>query len=344
MIDLRSYVIDKNSAAMLKKIEPFVKKRLENSVAAWTPSITNEEHHSKKMISSSQLKFLMHNDLKSFFKMYISREVEFLPNDQQCAAFAFGTCAHLAVLEPREFQRRVFSCGLDKRTKAYSAWCREKFGTDALQRNEKSGGYRVLGRKDEIFLLGAAEYAKCEGYIKAIENHSYLNECFKLGTRETSGYARCPLTGLDLMIRTDLQGRYGNGEGFILDPKTSQFESIQDIKNSLGNYNYDLQQAFYLYVANLISDYNEEKPFVDFGFVFLKKSEMGGVFHIELEEKEKQSAFQNFAKLLIRTAYCIYFETFPPYDGGHVIKVSLPPYIQQKRMEHFSYIDNSLGF
>lgn len=80
---------------------------------------SNEQHHSMKCISSSQLKFLAGGkSMEHFYQRYISRIVKPSFDD----SFRVGTIAHLAVLEPERFEKTVFVCDLDQRTNEYKEY------------------------------------------------------------------------------------------------------------------------------------------------------------------------------------------------------------------------------
>jgi hypothetical protein len=77
---------------------------------------TNEQHHSLKCISSSQLKHIAGGkSMNSFYRKYILKEGQ----QEFIKEFMIGTVAHLAVLEPEKFENTVKVCTLDQRTVEY---------------------------------------------------------------------------------------------------------------------------------------------------------------------------------------------------------------------------------
>ena len=88
-----------------------------NSTNRWLDSsVSNEEHHGLKCISSSQLKYLASGKSPyNFYAKYVEKSTprEFID------AFMIGTLAHLAVLEPEKFEKSVIICDLDQRTNEF---------------------------------------------------------------------------------------------------------------------------------------------------------------------------------------------------------------------------------
>ena len=200
----------------------------------WTFN-TNEEYHSGDGISSSSLKPALLS--AAHYKSYKARTHE--PSD----AMILGTRIHMAVLEPREFERAYITVGQCTATKKSGDPC-----TNAgimLSGGHAFCGVHAKGRSpDQGEVITQEAYDQCIGCRDAIRNHPEAMALLTGGVSEASGYLE--YNGMLVKTRPDYRIK---GE-VITDIKSCESARPEDFAKSIANFKYHLSAMFYLMICN----------------------------------------------------------------------------------------------
>ena len=199
--------------------------------------ISNEEYHSGPGISKSGL-WTIHTKTPAHFKFPPVKE----ETAQQRAAKDFGTAAHLAILEPEDFEKKVVRGPADRRGNKWSD----------LEEACKLDGRLLLVAKAFDDVLAIRDAVHADAWINAILTGGK-------GVNEATGYAIDPITGELVRVRPD---RWREDLGIIIDVKSTKSAHPDKFPKSVIEYGYHAQEAFYGDVwANLGKTVN--------GFVFI---------------------------------------------------------------------------
>lgn len=204
-------------------------------------NISNEEYHSDKEFLSSSAFKMLHKDPSEFYKRYILGEREVATNQ---SALDFGTCAHLALLEPHLFDSSIAEfTGPIKRGKVFDIFKSDNPGKIILSSNE----IQKLNALKEAFL--------------SHPHASILNNC-------EFEHTLCGIySSIPVKVRADAINIAG---GYIADVKTTGYAGDLDtFKTTVEGLYYDLSAALYCHVAEQIYG----RPF-DFYFIVLSKNDM----------------------------------------------------------------------
>ena len=142
-----------------------------DSTSRWLDnSVSNEEHHSLKCISSSQLKFLESGkSMFNFHEKYIAKTIKQSFSDE----FRIGTIAHLAVLEPEKFEKTVIVCDLDQRTSEFKELrdsLAKKIDPSSVNPTLLEANQKLVTLKEELEVSDTKEQQKViKGKIKTLE-------------------------------------------------------------------------------------------------------------------------------------------------------------------------------
>jgi hypothetical protein len=374
LYDLNKYITDDIDLALLKEIQtknpifPLTQPPQGEPVAKRIEGLTNAQHHSLNMISSTQIKYLLTHDYKSWHRKYVLRD---LPPEEFNENFLLGTLTHLAIEDYELYKKSVLVktfhanrneddpddpeiigkrtlaeiLGLEVKTLTIPV-ISEKTGKPLTPKiktiwpefNRTKDGAFIKADGSCIYLISQKESDTIEAHVTNVWNHPIKTERLEMGTAEITGVARCPLTGLWLQVREDLQG-----EGWIDDWKTSKFSTAKDVTRSVEGYGYDIQVAFYLYVNSLIA-IQENKPQPEkMNLTFFNKDSLYNVWNISLSERTIYDAFRILVKLLIRIAYCQITQKFPPLDEPGEVEVEVSSYVVNDRINHILQLDKSAG-
>lgn len=142
-------------------------------------------------------------------------------------AFAAGTLAHCAILEPDALLERyiVRPEGLDLRTKAGKEW------RDALP--------------DDVLMIGADEWATAIAQRDAVRAVPELAELLGAGVAEVSAFWIDDETGLPCKCRPDWVHTLSDGRVILVDVKTTVDASPQQFTRAVWKYGYHRQAAWY---------------------------------------------------------------------------------------------------
>ena len=179
-------------------------------------NIPNEAYHAGPGISKSGL-WTIHSSTPAHYR--------FPPPREEKAHFTFGEAAHLAILEPDEFENTVFR------------------GPDDRRGNKWKDAVEYCGIDGKL-LLAASDYDAALAIRDAVHADAWINSIVTGGERmvEASGYWVDEETGVLCRCRPDL---YRTDLGVILDVKTTRDAGPKDFAKSVVNYGYHGQEAFY---------------------------------------------------------------------------------------------------
>lgn len=183
-----------------------------------TDTLTNEEYHASKAISSSDVKAVLTSSI------YHWRNKSF----KETPAMALGTAVHDMALEGGHNTVR------GPETRRGAAW------------KDLEAECRAQGK----VLLPEKEYDTAENIVEAIMRDAPSQKMLTDdGTEfEMSIFATCPTTGLELRCRPDIMHRK---KAVLGDIKTTVDASPDGFTRQIYNFRYDVQAAFYTYVAEL---------------------------------------------------------------------------------------------
>lgn len=183
--------------------------------------IPNDAYHAGPGISKSGL-WTIHTQTPAHYKFPPPKD------DESTTAKAnkdFGTAAHIAILEPEDFEKRVMRGPEDRRG---NKW------TDAVDYCKSEGKT----------LLIASAYDEVLAIRDAVHANSYINGIMTGGKRmvEASAYWTDPVTGRRCRCRPDL---WRDDLGVMLDLKTATSAHPDPFSRAVINYGYHAQEAFY---------------------------------------------------------------------------------------------------
>lgn len=179
----------------------------------------------------------------------------------------------------------------------------------------KNGGYIVNG--EEIFIIKSHEMTMLKRIQENAKNHDklnlMLNNCKYI---EQSGIAQCPKTGLFLSLRGDARSDLG----YFIDPKSINDLSIHSMESAQASFCYFLQQAHYLYVANLI----EPGKYDRFYFLYISKESPYEICFTHLNDDAISQSNKLYFNILNEIATCEYKQKWPTLDESNGILLKIP--------------------
>lgn len=178
-------------------------------------NIPNEAYHSGPGVSKSGL-WKIHTSTPAHYKFGDPKESK---------AFDFGEAAHLAILQPDEFETTVYRGPDDRRGNKWK---------DAQEFCEIEGK----------LLLTSGDFDAVLAIRDAVHADPWINSIVTGGERqiEASGYWIDEETGVLCRCRPDL---YRRDLGVMIDVKSAASAKPADFTKSVVNYGYHAQEAFY---------------------------------------------------------------------------------------------------
>ena len=266
-------------------------------------------YHSGSGISNSSLKHM--GKSPAHYKAALEEE------HVDSAALAFGSLFHMLVLEPERFDAEVWTapnCARrskdEKQTWADFWECSEgKIRVDAqgsIVYKDKNG----VIKKDSLLNVETAR--KMADSVMA---HPIAAKIFGKGLKEKSIYSLDPDTGILKRCRIDCIPDYSN---VIFDLKSTLDASPAGFAKSIANFEYHVQGAYYLDIAN------EQKLEREvFGFVAVEKSPPYAVGVYQLSQDFLEIGRATYRERLDLLCECEAKDEWPAY-GTEIIE-ALPP-------------------
>lgn len=248
--------------------------------------IPNEAYHAGPGVSKSGL-WTIHKKTPAHYK--------FPPVKEETTTTKgikdFGTATHLAILEPNDFEAKVFRGPEDRKGNAWK---------DAAEICRIEGKVLLtVGQYDEVLMIRDTVHA--DQWINAIITGGKPEV-------ESSGYWIDPETGILTRCRPDL---YRADLGIMLDVKTSESAAPDDFARSVDNYGYHAQEAHYT------DGYRELGRQVD-GFVILTLEKKGpyaaAVYELPPSIVDEGRAI--IRKSMATYAECLKADQWPGYPSG----------------------------
>lgn len=207
--------------------------------------LNNQVYHSGPGISSTQLR-RFYSDPYGYWFDIVHRD-----SRPEKESFKMGRMIHGAILENKKILSDEYMAVAygNRRSDKYQKWKTGK---------EREGHYVLTGEECLMikqFILGV----RCNRMIRGLfDGNKSLKEC--------SIYVQCPRTDLILRIRPDILDL----KSFLIgDLKTSAIEINQSSwSRVLEKYRYDIQAAYYLYVAEIFFGHRPHA----FPFIVLEKT------------------------------------------------------------------------
>ncbi|WP_434949662.1 PD-(D/E)XK nuclease-like domain-containing protein (plasmid) [Shewanella sp. HL-SH4] len=140
---------------------------------------------------------------------------------------------------------------------------------------------------------------------KSTRAHPKANWLFSDGFAEISIIAKCPTTGLMLKVRFD----WLREDAIAVDLKTTASSNPTKFGYQLRDLRYDIQQVFYVYVANLIGI-----PVRHFVFVATEYKDADNCETFELAERKRAEADEEMHQLLAELQECFDTEDWYGFD------------------------------
>ena len=203
-------------------------------------TMTSEQYHASPGVSNSALKWIRSPKTPAHFKAKFLDKV--IP-DEETPALRMGSLLHRCVLEPDTMAGAFHEKpeGMNFATKEGKAW------------KEEHADKPILSPDDVATIKGVKE---------SVWAHSLASRLIAGSDCERSAFA--DEDGLVLKSRFDILPRSGN---IIADLKTCESADLASVEKAMGQWEYYVQAAFYLRVANLLG--LDRSAFV---FIFVEKS------------------------------------------------------------------------
>jgi exodeoxyribonuclease VIII len=182
--------------------------------------ISNEAYHAGQGISKSGL-WTIYEKTPAHFKFPpVKKETT-----QTQAIKDFGTAAHLAILEPDDFEKLVIR------------------GPEDRKGNKWKDLINAPDNKGKLVLVETA-YDDVLAIRDAVHRDNFINQLLTCGDgiNEATGYVIDEQTGMLRRVRPD---RYRRDLGVIVDIKSTECAAPKKFKKSVVNYGYHSQEAFY---------------------------------------------------------------------------------------------------
>lgn len=183
----------------------------------------NADYHATAAVSNTVLSS-MARSAAHCYALHVAEDRKPMPTT---AAFAAGTLAHCAILEPDALLDRyiVKPDGLDMRTKEGKAW--------------------KAALPSGVLMIDADEYAAALAQRDAVHDVPELAELLASGVAEVSAFWRDDETGLQCKCRPDWVHTLSDGRVILVDVKTTQDAGPLRFSAAVWRYGYHRQAAWY---------------------------------------------------------------------------------------------------
>lgn len=244
--------------------------------------IPNEAYHAGPGISKSGL-WTIHTSTPAHYK--------FPPPREEKAHFTFGEAAHLAILEPDDFEKKTYR------------------GPDDRRGNKWKDAQEFCGLEKKI-LLTSTDYDNVLAVRDGVHADPWINSVITGGERmiEASGFWIDPETGVLCRCRPDL---YRKDLRVIIDIKSTLSAARKDFAKSVVNYGYHAQESFYSDGWRALGQ--EVDAFV---FIAWEKESPFAKAVYELPPSIIEEGRAIIRKSLATYAECVKSDNWPAYDEG----------------------------
>ena len=222
----------------------------------------------------------------------------------ETAAMTFGTAFHTYVLEQNQFADKVeIMPKIDKRTKDGKAAYAEFIAS--------AEGKTVIGIDDFVTIRNMKE---------AIQRHPRASLLLSEGIAESSIFWTDPETGIECKARPD----FLTPSGVVVDLKKTRGAAPHSFLQSVLNFRYFLQAAFYLDGINQI----DEIEYNRFAFIAAEADPPYRVEVYELDLEFIDHGYRECRRLLKLEAECREAEFYPHYQDPGIIFLHKPAYLK----------------
>ncbi len=258
---------------------------------AKTEQLSETDYHLHPAVGSTGLKTILKS--VGLFKWEQSQK------RSPTKAMNFGTCFHLAVLEPKRFKTEVVVMPDFKGTGMYAkkdAWLTENHGK---------------------LVLSEDEMTDCKAMLKSISAHNVASSLLVGGVPELSYFWNDPETGIELKCRPD----YRRNGGALVDIKTTGDASLEEFSKSVLNFGYHTSAAHYLNGVSHVLGQQYEK----FLIIAVEKEPPYPcqVFEIDFGTLEKGQELIRRAITKLNTARTL---DHYPYYSDEIVPLNIPTY------------------
>ncbi len=214
-------------------------------------------------------------------------------------AMNFGTCFHLAVLEPKRFKAEVAVMPAFSGTGMHAKkdqWLTENHG--------------------KLFLT-ADEMADCLMMLKAVSAHNVAASQLVGGVPELSYFWTDPDTGIECKTRPD----YRRNNGVLVDIKTTGDASLEEFSRSVLNYGYHVSAAHYLNGVSRVLGQTFER----FLIIAVEKAAPYGVQVFEVDFGTLEKGQELCRRALTKLAAAKLVDHWPMYSDD-IVPLNIPAY------------------
>jgi exodeoxyribonuclease VIII len=228
-------------------------------------SLPDDVYRAALGINQSSLEDFRTNQRKYHWKHVLGHK------DDPTQAMNVGSLFHRTVLEPHTVHEKYISDQIiveeikQSRPELVSIAASKEY--KEFIKGQEAKGVTVL--KQDIFDSVA-------GMLDAVYSHPYAKNMLKNGTPEAAMFAKDPISGLMLKGKVD----FLLSDGYLIDIKSTDDASPDEFKKSVYTYNYYIQAAYYLKLAQLAYG----KHFKHFLFICVEKKAPYEVAIYQLDE------------------------------------------------------------
>lgn len=214
----------------------------------------------------------------------------------------FGTCFHVKVLEPEDFDRRYIVAPV--------------FG-DCRNKDNKAARDRWLEANVGRNAIAAEDLERVNRMADAVRRHPVACQILDGSPDpELTGYWTDPLSGLQCKMRADA---FVPAAKVIGDIKTTIDASDDGFAKSIVNFRYAYQAALYTCgAAEILQDES-----VDFVWIAVEKTEPYAVSTFTLSREDRLRTIDNLRTEMLRFKKCVEMDEWPGY-GLAIREIILP--------------------
>lgn len=291
----------------------------EDFKAHFNEKITDEQYHLQdEFVGSSSAKLMLPENSPAAFFAYFFLGHRMPETPEQI----IGKRVHMALLEPDLFKRKLVVM--------------PTFGDGNMRRkiNQIERDEWILDKPKGSVTVTNEELDQIIGIAEAIRKHDQGIALLKDGRTELAGYARCPISGLALKLKTDFLSfdltRFS-------DYKTTKSTIKKDfMRDVFKTWRYDFQLAFYLYVLKLITG---KRP----SLITILASEKKPPYEpaaFYFTEFELQRAEAQVIDCLVRLRKCI-DDNIWPFRQQEIERAEMPKFLQDEEYDEASGVYNA---